>query len=412
MKGGAPGTTTSCINGVDRRSEAFVGHSLHVAALQLFEQMTESLRFELLATAGHARRGRLHTRHGAVETPVFMPVGTLGAVKGLDPQDLERLGAKITLANAYHLMLRPGAEEVAAFGGLHRFANNDGAILTDSGGFQVYSLARMRKVTDAGVTFRSHIDGQAHFLTPARLVQVQECLGPDIAMVLDECPAADASRSTVERALERTTAWARQCLEARTRPDLAWFGIVQGALFEDLRAHHAAEIAEMPFDGVAIGGVSVGESPEDIDRIVGYTAPRLPVQKPRYLMGVGTPLDLVRGVIAGVDMFDCVLPSRNARNGQLFTSRGRIAIKNSAFRTSTEPLDPECTCYTCRTFSCGFLRHLFVAKELTYFRLATLHNLHVYLQLMAGMREALEAQRFDERAWLRVGQNMVTPYVP
>ncbi len=355
------------------------------------------ITFDIQATASknNARRGTLHTAHGSIETPVFMPVGTLGLVKSLDPRDLNALGAQICLANAYHLMLRPGDAEVRDMGGLHKFTGYDGALLTDSGGFQVYSLASMRKITDDGVTFRAHTDGSLHELTPERLVEVQENLRPDIAMVLDECPPADAEREVVLRAVERTSAWAERAVRARRRDDVAWFGIVQGALFEDIRRAHAEHIGSMDFDGIAIGGVSVGEDPSDIARIVEYTAKLLPADKPRYLMGVGTPQDLVRGVAAGVDMFDCVMPSRNARNGSLFTSEGKLSIKHAAHRGSAAPLDAACSCYTCTTFSRGFLRHLFMAKELTYHRLATLHNLHFYLSLMKNIRAQIMADRFD-----------------
>ena len=360
--------------------------------------MARPIRFEVLSTAAPglaARRGRLTTLHGVIETPVFMPVGTLGAVKSLDPRDLDALGARICLANAYHLLLRPGADIVAARGGLHRFSGYGGAYLTDSGGFQIFSLPRYRKITDDGARFRSHIDGTLIDLSPERLVAVQEQLGPDIAMVLDECPPAHAPEAVVARAVDRTTAWARRCLAARRRDDVAWFGIVQGALSQELRLRHAATLSDMPFDGFAIGGVSVGEATADIDRIVKVTAPALPAEKPRYLMGVGTPRDLVWAVAAGVDMFDCVLPTRNARNGTLFTSRGRLALKNAVHRDSDEPVDPECPCYGCRHLSRSFLRHLYVARELSFYRLATLHNLTYYMGLMARIRRDLEAGRFD-----------------
>jgi queuine tRNA-ribosyltransferase len=357
--------------------------------------------FALLCTHNGARRGTLKTAHGTVQTPVFMPVGTLGAIKSLDATDNHALGAQIMLANAYHLMLRPGADLVAEMGGLHQFMGYQGAILTDSGGFQVFSLANARRIDDDGVTFRSHIDGAKIRLTPAKLVEVQEQLGPDVAMVIDECPPGQADRDVVLRAMARTTAWAKKCLQARTRSDMNWFGIVQGGLHDDLRARHAQEIGSLPFDGFAIGGVSVGESNADIDRVVRLTAPLLPADRARYLMGVGTPEDLVRGVAAGVDMFDCIMPSRNARNGQLFTSVGRINIKGAAHRASDVPVDPHCTCHTCTHHSRSYLRHLFIAKELTYFRLATLHNVHFYLQLMRRIRAEIEAGTFDPVAMLQ-----------
>lgn len=360
--------------------------------------------FELLTkdAATRARRGVVKTRSRDIQTPVFMPVGTLGSVKSLDPRDLDDLGAEIVLANAYHLMLRPGDKEVRDYGGLHAMCGyKNQAILTDSGGFQVYSLSKLRKVTDEGVKFRSHIDGSLHELSPERLVELQENLGPDIAMVLDECPPAQSSRDDVVASIRRTTAWAKRALAAKTRDDIAWFGIVQGALFEDLRQEHAQTLRELNFDGYAIGGVSVGEAPPDIAKTVWQTAPFLPEDKPRYLMGVGTPGDLVRGVAAGVDMFDCVMPTRNARNGSLFTWQGKVTIKHSANRGSKLPIDESCTCYTCRTMSRGFLRHLFSANEISYTRLATIHNLHFYLELMRKIRSDLEEQRFDPESLLR-----------
>ena len=364
----------------------------------------EARTFDFTVVTGcphtQARRGQLLTRHGMVETPVFMPVGTLGTVKALDARDLSELRASLILANAYHLMLRPGSETVRAFGGLHGFAGQRRAILCDSGGFQVFSLPTLREVTDRGVVFRSHLDGTLYDLTPERLVEVQEDLCPDIAMVLDECPPARSDRDVVQRAMDRTSRWARRCLEARRVTDVAWFGIVQGALFADLRTAHAEEIGEMPFSGVAIGGVSVGEPPAEIERIVAHTAPLLPPNRPRYLMGVGTPQDLVRGVAAGIDMFDCVMPSRNARNGTLFRWGARLNIKNRANRWAEEPIDDRCTCYTCKNVSVAFLRHLFVSRELSYYRLATLHNIAFYLQLMQRMRSDLENQCFAPQALL------------
>ncbi len=359
--------------------------------------------FEVLAraTTSAARRGRLTTAHGVVDTPVFMPVGTQGAVKGLDPRDLSELGARIVLANAYHLMLRPTSKLVAALGGLHRFCAWPGAILTDSGGYQVFSLADLREVTDHGVIFRSHLDGALVELTPESLVRVQEELAPDIAMVLDECPPGAASREVVARAVERTTRWAERALAAQERGEVAWFGIVQGGVHEDLRVAHAQALAALPFKGFAIGGVSVGESPADIERVVRVTAPHLPADQPRYLMGVGTPADLVRAVAAGVDMFDCVLPTRNARNGELFTATGKLHIKNATHRDKSEPVDASCACYVCRTFSRAYLRHLFVASELSYHRLATWHNLAFYLGLMERIRGDIEQNCFDPGEHLR-----------
>ncbi|MBJ80111.1 MAG: tRNA guanosine(34) transglycosylase Tgt [Myxococcales bacterium] len=363
---------------------------------------SEPISFEILKSSGTtaARLGKLVTAHSVVDTPVFMPVGTLACVKALTPKDLEELGAKIILNNAYHLMLRPGDEEVKKYGGLQKFMAYGGSILTDSGGFQVFSLEGLRKINDEGVTFQSHLDGSYHTLTPESLVKVQENLGSDIAMVLDECPSGGAQRDVVAKAMERTTAWAKRCVAARSRPESAWFGIVQGGTYEDLRREHAETISELPFHGYAIGGVSVGESPEDIARIVRHTAPLLPEGRPRYLMGVGTPADLVRGVAAGVDMFDCVMPTRNARNGQLFTREGKINIKNARHKEEQIPLDEGCGCYTCTTFTRAYLRHLFVNRELTFYRLASIHNLNFYLELMADIRAALMNDSFDENQFL------------
>ncbi len=358
------------------------------------------ISFSLDKTVGRARRGRLTTLHGVIETPVFMPVGTLATVKALDFRDLADLGARMILNNAYHLMLRPGAKLVREMGGLHAFSNYQGAILTDSGGFQVFSLAELRDIDDRSVRFKSHIDGSPIDLSPEKLVEVQEDLGPDIAMVLDECPAGQAERDYVQRAVNRTTAWAKRCLDAAKRPEVSWFGIVQGGIYPDLREEHARVMSELPFPGFAIGGVSVGEAPDAIASIVAHTAPLLPAHKPRYLMGVGTPADLVRGVASGVDMFDCVMPSRNARNGSIFITGGKINIKNAVHQKSDLPLDPSCDCHTCKHFTRAYLRHLFVAGELTFHRLATIHNLAFYLRLMSRMRAALDRGDFAPETFL------------
>jgi queuine tRNA-ribosyltransferase len=358
------------------------------------------ISFTLDKTVGRARRGRLTTLHGVVETPVFMPVGTLATVKALDFRDLGDLGARMILNNAYHLMLRPGSKVVRDLGGLHRFSGYMGAILTDSGGFQVFSLAELRDIDDRSVRFKSHIDGSPIDLSPEKLVEVQEDLGPDVAMVLDECPPGQAEREQVQRAVNRTTAWAKRCLDAMKRPEVAWFGIVQGGTYPDLREEHARVMSELPFPGFAIGGVSVGEAPDAIASIVAHTAPLLPSDKPRYLMGVGTPADLVRGVAAGIDMFDCVMPSRNARNGSLFVAGGKVNIKNAMHQKSEQALDPECDCHTCRNFSRAYLRHLFIAGELTFHRLATIHNVAFYLRLMRRMRESLDRGDFEPAAFL------------
>ncbi len=360
--------------------------------------------FELLKEDGRARRGRLQLRHGPVETPVFMPVGTQGTVKALGPDDLAVLGPQIILANTYHLYLRPGAEALRRAGKLHRFMAWPKNILTDSGGFQVFSLGAgsaekeplLEKITEEGAHFRSHLDGSRHLLTPEKSIAVQEAIGSDIMMAFDECPPPSKPREYQIASLERTTRWAQRCLDARTDEGGALFGIVQGGLDLELRARHARELSAMPFEGLAIGGLAVGESKEDFLKTLQFTAGELPRERPRYLMGVGTPEDLVAGVAAGIDMFDCVMPTRNARNGTLFVSSGKLQIKNAAFANDDSPVEAGCPCYTCRTFSRAYLRHLFVAEELLFFRLATLHNLTHYLELMRRVREAIEAGAFAE----------------
>jgi queuine tRNA-ribosyltransferase len=355
--------------------------------------------FTLTHTDGAARRGVLQTAHGTAETPVFMPVGTQGAVKALTPQHLEEIGASIILGNTYHLMLRPGDELIARRGGLHRFIGWNRPMLTDSGGYQVFSLAERRRVDENGVEFRSHLDGALHTLTPERAVDIQANLGSDIAMVLDECPALPSTAEVIERSLELTARWAGRCrarfLE-RKQGDQAQFGIVQGGTFADLRAKSAELTVGIGFEGYAIGGLSVGEPNETMYEIVAATTPHLPPSQPRYLMGVGTPIDLVESVARGVDMFDCVLPTRNARNGQLFTSEGPINITNARFAEDDGPVDPACGCYTCRTFSRAYLRHLSMAGEMTGGTLNTLHNLSFYLDSMRRIREAISFGRFEE----------------
>ena len=358
------------------------------------------VRFELLKEDARtrARRGRLHTPHGTVETPVFMPVGTAGAVKAIAPDDLTRLGASMILGNTYHLMLRPGADLVGELGGLHRFSAWNGPMLTDSGGFQVFSLAQKRKISEEGAAFQSHLDGSAHLLTPERAVELQETLGADVIMAFDECPPALADRAYFEASLARTTRWLHRCVAAWSRSRSSLFGIVQGGLSLELRRRHAEEVCAVDLPGYALGGYSVGEEPAAMHAGVAEAAPLLPRDKPRYLMGVGTPLDLVTCIAAGVDMFDCVLPTRTARNGLLYTSGGRVVIKNAQYARDAGPLDPACSCYTCRTFSRAYLRHLFVAKEISAMRLNTLHNLHFFLDLMAKARAALEAGTFADWA--------------
>jgi queuine tRNA-ribosyltransferase len=354
------------------------------------------LRFEVTHTDGAARRGTLTLPHGVVDTPQFMPVGTVGSVKALAPDDLLRLGAQIVLGNTYHLMLRPGPELVAEMGGLHRFMSWPGNVLTDSGGFQVYSLAEKRRISEEGALFQSHLDGKKELLTPERAVQIQGQLGADILMCFDECPPAQADRAHHLAALERTTRWAARCkTEWQARKGSAdgagaLFGIVQGGLFRDLRERHAQEIAALDLPGTALGGFSVGEEPAAMWEGVQHAAPLLPAGKPRYVMGVGTPEDLLRCALAGADLFDCVLPTRVARNGLLFTRQGRLQIKSARYARDPRPPDAACSCYTCRTFTRAYLRHLFAAQELLSFRLNSLHNLTFYLDLMRDLRAAIE----------------------
>jgi queuine tRNA-ribosyltransferase len=358
--------------------------------------------FHVTHTDGLARAGVMTTPHGVVETPAFMPVGTQGAVKAMTVRTLEDAGARIILGNTYHLWLRPGAELIARRGGLHRFNGWPGPILTDSGGYQVFSLAERRKVTEAGVRFRSHLDGSEHHLTPERAVDIQALLGSDIAMVLDECPPHPSTREAIRTSLQLTSRWAARCrarlmairagdpdVPAATTAGQAQFGIVQGGVFTDLRAESAAQLVEMDFEGYAMGGLSVGEPNDLMYEVVGATAPRLPAGKPRYLMGVGTPADLIENVSRGVDLFDCVLPTRNARNGQLFTRFGPLNVKNARFAEDDAPPDAGCACYTCRHFSRAYLRHLFVAGEMTGAILNTIHNLAFYLDTLRLIREAI-----------------------
>jgi queuine tRNA-ribosyltransferase len=352
--------------------------------------------FRVEALSDGARAGLLRTPHGPVPTPAFMPVGTAGAVKAMTRAQLEEAGARILLANTYHLMLRPGDALVREMGGLHGFTGWPGPILTDSGGYQVFSLAALRRVDEDGVSFRSHLDGAAHRLTPERSMEVQENLGADVAMAFDECPPASAPREEIEAATERTTRWARRSRDAHRRADQWLFGIVQGGVHLDLRERSAAEIVGMGFPGHAIGGLAVGEAKDDTWRVVDHVAPMLPQDKPRYLMGVGTPGDLLDGVARGVDLFDCVLPTRNARNGQLFTSAGRLSIRNARYRADPRPPDPACPCFTCRTASRAYLRHLHLANEMTAATLMTLHNLAFYLDTLRAVRQNILLGRFEE----------------
>ena len=345
------------------------------------------------------RRGRLATARGVVETPAFMPVGTVGTVKGMTPSELQGLGFGLILNNAYHLYLRPGVPVVRDLGGVHAFASWPGAVLTDSGGFQVFSLAKIRKVSDEGVMFQSHLDGGLHSITPELAIDIQAGLGADIIMTFDECVGLPAARVDVERAVTRTAAWARRCIAAHRRADQALFGIVQGGLEPDLRRDAARDLVSLPFEGYAIGGLSVGEDKASMYQILDITVPELPMDKPRYLMGVGMPEDLVEGVARGIDLFDCVVPTRHGRTGWLFTRHGRVLIKQAQYARDSRPIDPECTCPVCSTHSRAYLHHLFHTKEMLGLRLNTLHNLAYFASLMAGIREAIGRGQFDE--WRR-----------
>ena len=336
-----------------------------------------------------ARVGRIKTAHGDFETPAFMPVGTQGAVKTVSPEDLIEVGIKIVLANTYHLYLRPGHKIIAQLGGLHQFMNWHGPILTDSGGFQVYSLAGLRTISEKGVTFRSHLDGSEHFIGPKEAIEIQNALGADIIMSFDECTPYPSEYLYVKDAVKRTSAWALECLKYQGNNNQALFGIVQGGIYSDLREMSATELVEMDFDGYAIGGLSVGEDPDTRLRIINETRDFLPDHKPVYLMGAGTPQDLIQAVMMGVDMFDCVMPTRNARNGTLFTSEGKLSIKNARFAEDGGPLDKKCQCYTCSRFSRAYLRHLFMAGEILAYRLNTIHNLYYYSRLMDDLRKAV-----------------------
>lgn len=354
--------------------------------------------FTLHATDGAARTGELQTAHGVVQTPIFMPVGTVGSVKGIAPDDLDNIGAEIILGNTYHLYLRPGDELVARHGGLQKFNSWNKPILTDSGGFQVFSLSSLRKIKEEGVTFRSHLDGSKHLFTPEKVIQIQRNLNSDIMMVLDECVGFGADKEYTARSLEMTTRWAKRCREEYPRGtgDNLLFAITQGGFHKDLRERSIAQLTSEDFDGFALGGLSVGESKEKMMEILYHSAPLLPREKPRYLMGVGTPLDIINGINAGIDMFDCVLPTRNARNGTLYTSQGKISIKRKEHADDDSPLDPNCNCYTCRNFSRAYLRHLYQAKELLSFRLNSIHNLTYFLDTVRGARKAIREGKFAE----------------
>lgn len=358
------------------------------------------IAFTITHTCGKARRGRLTTPHGALDTPAFMPVGTRATVKSLTPAQIASTGTQIVLANTYHLLLRPGPEVVAQLGGLHRFMAWSGAVLTDSGGFQVYSLADLRKITDDGVEFRSHIDGALIRLTPESAIGVQNQLGADIIMAFDECPALPATPAALERAVRRTIAWAARSKAAHQRPGTqALYGIIQGGLDVSLRRLCATELAEVGFDGYALGGLSVGEPPAEMHALLDEFAAELPADRPRYLMGVGTPLDLVHAVGAGIDQFDCVLPTRNGRKGYAFTSAGPVRLRNSQYRVDAQPLDAACKCYTCSNFTRAYLRHLMLSGEVLGGALVSLHNIAFYQDLMARLRAQIEAGTLA--AWQR-----------
>jgi len=354
------------------------------------------LKFELQTTDGKARAGLIETAHGLVDTPAFMPVGTQGAVKAIEPRELHDAGAQIILGNTYHLYLRPGHRLIEELGGLHRFMGWPRAILTDSGGFQVFSLAPLCTVSADGVTFQSHLDGSLHHLTPKLAIEIQESLGADVAMTFDECLRYPATAEAAEASLVRTTDWAKRCRDARRRADQALFGIVQGGHYPILRARAAAALVDIGFDGYALGGLSVGEDKQTMHAAIEASVAELTESAPRYLMGVGTPEDLIEGVARGMDLFDCVMPTRHGRTGWLFTSFGRVLIKNAQYAKDESPVDPACACPVCRTYSRAYLRHLFLAKEMLGVRLNTLHNLHYILNLMAELREAIRAGRLTE----------------
>ncbi len=356
------------------------------------------MEFRIIHKCGtnRARLGEIKTPHGSFETPVFMPVGTQASVKAVTPEELKDAGVSIILANTYHLYLRPGHKIIERLGGLHQFMNWSGPILTDSGGFQVYSLARLRTISDEGVTFQSHLDGSTHFLGPEEAMEVQKALGADIIMAFDECVPYPADYDYVLNSVKLTNLWAQRCLDRKENGEQALFGIVQGGMYPDLREMSAKALVDLGFDGYALGGLSVGEDRRDRLRVIEATRGFLPDDRPVYLMGVGKPGDLVDAVMSGVDMFDCVMPTRNARNGTLFTSNGKITIKNARYTDDERPVDEKCGCYTCTHFSRAYLRHLFMAKELLAYTLNTIHNLYYYSRLMEEMRQAIREDRLSD----------------
>lgn len=355
-----------------------------------------AVRYELIKTCKQtgARLGRLHTPHGVIETPIFMPVGTQATVKAMTPEELKDIGSQIILSNTYHLYMRPGHDLIERAGGLHKFMNWDKPILTDSGGFQVFSLGPLRKIKEEGVEFRSHLDGSKHFLSPEKATEIQNALGSDIIMAFDECAPYPADRQYVKNSLERTTRWLERCKAAHKYPERqALFGIVQGGMYKDLREQSTREITAIDLPGYAIGGLSVGEPKEMMYEVLDYTVPLLPEDKPRYLMGVGSPDDLLEGVLRGIDMFDCVLPTRIARNGTAMTSQGKVVVRNASYAEDFTSLDPECDCYTCRNYTKAYLRHLIKCNEILGARLLTIHNLHFLLKLMENVRGAIKEDR-------------------
>jgi queuine tRNA-ribosyltransferase len=373
------------------------------------------MQFTLLTADHAARRGRLTFERGTVETPAFMPVGTYGTVKAMTPEELRELGAQIILGNTFHLMLRPGIEVMRAHGGLHRFMHWDGPILTDSGGFQVWSLGQLRKISEQGVTFQSPVNGDRIFMGPEESMAVQQALGADIIMIFDECTPYPATEAQARASMELSLRWAERSKRAHASHPSALFGIVQGGMYTHLRQASLAGLKQIGFDGYALGGLSVGEPKEEMLRVLDSIAPELPADRPRYLMGIGTPEDLVEAVRRGMDMFDCVLPTRNARNGWLFTSDGAVKIRNSRYAADTGPVDANCDCYTCRHYSRAYLRHLQQCNEILGARLATIHNLYYYQALMRGLRQAIEQKRLDEfveKFYCRRRQNQAVPDEP
>jgi len=353
------------------------------------------LEFKISATDAKARRGKLNLLSGVVETPAFMPVGTYGSVKGLTPDQVKQTGADVVLGNTFHLMLRPGTDVVEQQGGLHKFINWNGPIITDSGGFQVFSLGEMRKISEEGVTFRSPVDGSEIFLGPEDAIKIQHRLGSDVVMVFDECTPFPASEQEAKKSMELSMRWAERCRSAHGNNEAALFGIVQGGMFKELRDESLQRLMDIGFDGYALGGLSVGEPKEQMRNIVEYCGERMPAEKPRYLMGVGTPEDIVYAVSQGIDMFDCVMPTRNARNGHIFTSQGLLRLRNKRFRNDSRPLDVNCDCYTCKNFSRAYLHHLDKCKEMLGAQLNTIHNLSYYQSVMSGLRGAIEKGRLS-----------------